>query len=338
MNVLRWLAISLAALLLLLVAGVAWLRQQAPGLAAYDAHRTLAPPPRPGQLTATWFGVTAVVLSDGEHAVFIDPFFSRPQGVLPLLLNRAIAPDEARIAAALSAAGIKHLDAVLVSHSHYDHAMDAGVVAQQTGALLLGSTSTANIGRGAGLAEDRIHEVAPGDEITIGKFRLRFIASRHAGASGGRPTGEIAQPLLLPAHYLDYKLGGTYSILVSHPQGAVLHHGSAGYEPGALRGLQADVVLLGVALIDDLPEYLRETVDHVGARRIIPVHWDDFTRPLTEPLRPFPLAVRLDRFFAELRERPELKIETLEVGRPVALFPASTPSGANASAAGAEMR
>jgi L-ascorbate metabolism protein UlaG (beta-lactamase superfamily) len=337
MKLLRGLLVSVLVLLGLLAVAVAWLRTQAPGMEQYRAHHYEAAP-QPGALTATWYGVSALLLRDGEHAILIDPFFTRPEGLLPLVLNRSIAPDEPRIAAALLAARIDKLDAVLVSHSHYDHAMDAGVVAKLTGAMLLGSASTANIGRGAGLPDGRIRRVEPGQPITVGRFRIRFIASRHAGASGGRPTGDITGPLRTPAHYLDYKLGGTYSILVEHPQGSVLHHGSAGWEPGALAGLRADLVFLGVALVGDLPAYLKETVDLVGARRIVPVHWDDFTLPLDQPLRPFPLVVRLDRFFEGMALRPEIQVQTLELGREVALFPASVPSGGGASVVEPEMR
>lgn len=337
MKLLRGLLVALVVLLGLLAVVVAWLRTNAPGMDEYRSHLYQAPP-QPGALTATWYGVTALLLRDGEHAILIDPFFTRPEGLLPLVLNREISPDEPRIAAALLKAGIDRLDAVLVSHSHYDHAMDAGVVARLTGATLLGSDSTANIGRGAGLPDGLIRRIKPGEPITVGSFRIRFFASRHAGASGGRPIGDITAPLQTPAHYLDYKLGGAYSILVEHPQGRLLHHGSAGWEPGALEGQRADLVFLGVALVDELPAYLRETVDAVGAKRVIPTHWDDFSLPLEQPLRPFPLIVRLDRFFADMAQRPDLQVQTLELGKPVALFPAPVPSGGNASAAGAEMR
>ena len=34
--------------------------------------------------------------------------------------------------------------------------------------------------------------------------------------------------------------------------------------------------------------YYREIVDAVGATRVIPIHWDDFTYPLDQPLRASP--------------------------------------------------
>lgn len=321
MRVVRALAVFGVALVVAAGIAFAFIWCQRPGLEAYAAHHyTAAPAPR--ALTATWFGTTAVLLSDGAHAVFIDPFFTRPPGFGRLVRNAAIEPDEALIRQWLARAGVAELSAVLVSHSHYDHAMDAGVVARLTGATLAGSKSTLNIGRGAGLGEARMVEMRPGEARTFGSFEVTFVEARHAGASGGRPTGDILQPLAPPARFLDYKQGGTYSILVAHPQGRVLHHGSAGFVPGALAGRRADVVLLGIALLPELGGYLKEVVDATGARRVMPVHWDDFTRPLDATLRPFPLIVRLDRFFESMaRDRPDLEVQTLELGRRVALFP-----------------
>lgn len=299
-----------------------------PGLDEYRAHAwpvaadARAIPADAGrELRATWFGVTAVLLSDGAHALFVDPFFTRPPGWWGLLTNRQIAPDEGRIAAALRAAGVRELDAVLVSHSHYDHAMDAAVVARQTGAVLAGSPSTANLGRGGGLDERRLRSTRGGEALEFGSFRVRFIPSRHAGATGGRPTGDIESPLAPPARYLDYRQGGTYSILVEHALGSVLLHGSAGFVPGALQGERADVVFLGVALVDALPDYLAQVVETVGATRVVPTHWDDFTRGLDRPLRPGIVGVNLPGFFQAVDARaPGLRALTLEAGTPVTLF------------------
>lgn len=317
MSPLRWV------FLLLLMSASVWLALSIyrPGLANY-AQRQAAPAALPGdQLTATWLGVSAVLLRAGDDAVLIDPFFTRPPGLLPMMFNRPIQPDEARISQWLQRLDLRRLDAVLVSHSHFDHAMDAGVVARMTGARLIGSESTLNIGRGAGLSSSLLHRVEPQQAIEAGPFRVTFFASRHAGATGGRPLGEIEVPLPTPAKYLDYRLGGTYSILVEHAQGTVLHHGSAGFEPGMLADVRAGTVFLGVALIDELEPYLQQTVDAVGARVVVPVHWDDFTRPLDQPLRSFPLAVDLDEFFEDMaRTRPQVQVMTLGLAQPTDLF------------------
>lgn len=318
-KVLGGLLLGLVGLAALLLAGVWFIR---PGLGAYEQHRYAPGELKPGMLGAAWFGTTAVLLTDGQSSLFIDPFFSRPEGLLKALRDEAIAPDEPLIDEWLRRAGIERLDAVLVSHSHYDHGMDAGVVALRTGATLLGSSSTANIGRGAGLPEERIRVVKPGEPVKAGAFTITFVESRHAGATGGEPRGDITAPLKPPARYFDYKQGGTYSILVEHAQGRILHHGSAGFVPGALGEHRADIVFLGVALIQDLPAYLAETVDAVRAKRIVPTHWDDFTRGLHRPLKPAPVIVGLNGLFRDIHERrPDLSVQTLELGTPVPLFP-----------------
>jgi len=74
-----------------------------------------------------------------------------------------------------------------------------------------------------------------------------------------------------------------------------LIQGSAGFVKGLLAGRRADVVYLGVGQLGLQPEryfvdYWTETVRAVGARRVVLIHWDDFFRPLSKPLRALPYA------------------------------------------------
>ncbi len=331
MKMLRRLGLLLLALFVVLAVVIAWKSQHRPGLDAYAAHQYVNPDVPAGSptLSATWFGTAAVLLSDGEESVLVDPFFTRPPGWMRMLTNRQIAPDPEKIARWLVGADIKKLQAVLVSHSHHDHAMDAGVIAALTRASLVGSESTAYIGRGARVGEYLIRVPILGQPIPIGRYTITFFESQHAGATGGRPTGEITEPLVPPARYLDYKQGGTYSILVEHALGNVLFHGSSGFSTDMLKSpnrLKADVAFLGIAFANDLEPYLKETVDAVGATRVIPTHWDDFTRSLDEPLIPNLIGVNLDRFFANMaRTRPQVKVGTLKLGEPVVLFAGTAP-------------
>lgn len=305
------------------IAGLAWMFNVRPGLDRYEAHLLPIGLVGPG-LHAAWYGTTAVLLSDGKSSLFIDPFFTRPGGWPELIRNRPIAPDETLIQQWLEKSGISQLDAVIVSHSHYDHSMDAGVVARLTGARLLGSESTANVGRGSGLPEHRIRVLSAGEKTIMGEFTITLIESRHAGATGGRPLGDITEPLVPPARYTQYRQGGSFAVLVEHPLGNVLHHGSAGWLPGMMGSSKADIVFLGIAAISDINEYLAEVVDAAGATRVIPTHWDDFTRPLDLPLLPLPYGVDLDGFFEDTgRLRPGIKLQTLRPGQVALLYPSA---------------
>lgn len=236
------------------------------------------------QLSAQFFGVTTVSVSDGEHTVMTDGFFSRPD-YFRLLLG--VAPNEGRIDRALAAGKITSLDALLVVHSHHDHAMDAGVVAKKTGAMVFGTRSVANIAMGSDLPASRTKTVADGETIEIGKFRVRVISSPHSAKPVAQ--GEITSPLKTPSGILEYKEGGNFSYLIEHPQGSVLVHASANYWPGMYSDVRADVVFLGVGLLGKqsdafIKEYWKEVVQATGAKIVVPVHWDDFTVSLDKPL------------------------------------------------------
>jgi L-ascorbate metabolism protein UlaG (beta-lactamase superfamily) len=278
------------AFLLLLVAVVAYVAVglRHPSLEPYREHMA-QPASAKGGLRATFLGVSTILLDDGETAILTDGFFTRP-GKWATALGR-IAPDPQRIEAALKRAGITRLAAVITVHSHYDHAMDAPEVASRTGAELVGSESTANVGRGWGLPEARIRVVRGGERFTWGRFEVTLLRSRHV--PGAPAMGEIDQPLHPPARATAYREGGSFSVLVRHGERTLLVQGSAGFEPGALAGHKADVVFLGVGLLGKKDAthrdaYWNEVVRAVGAKRVIAIHWDDFTRPLDEPMVPLP--------------------------------------------------
>ena len=237
----------------------------------------------------TFLGVSTLLFDDGETAIMTDGFFTRPNA--GDLFLRKISPDKALIARTLERAGIKKLAAIIVMHSHYDHAMDAPEVALQTGAVLVGSDSTANVGRGWGLPEDRILVRTLGSVLDFGRFRLTLLPSGHVPS--GYPQGEITQPLRPPVRANEYLLGTVYALRVEHDGRAMIVNASAGFSPGGLAQQKADTIFLGLGALgksDDANknEYWRETVEASGAKRVVAIHWDDFTKPLDMPLQPLP--------------------------------------------------
>jgi L-ascorbate metabolism protein UlaG (beta-lactamase superfamily) len=244
-------------------------------------------------LRVTFMGVTTILLDDGETAVMTDGFFSRP--ALKTLVLGNIKPDQTRINYALSKAGITKLASVLTAHSHHDHAMDSPEVARRTGALLIGSESTAYIARGANFPEDRIRVISGGETFTFGRFKITVIKSSHSpgGLLSRLNMGDIKAPLRPPVRASEYKEGGSYSYLIEHDGRRILVHASANYVPDFMRSVRADVIFLGVGRLGKqgrgfAKRYWREVVQATGAGVIIPIHWDDFTMPLDEPPRPMP--------------------------------------------------
>lgn len=253
-------------------------------------------PAADGVLGVTFLGVASLLVDDGVSAVMTDGFFSRPS--LPRLLLRPISPDLARIDAALDRVGFgpgrRGLDAIAPVHTHFDHVMDSAVVAERTGAVLVGGESAAHVGRGAGLDPSRIAVVTPGQPQTFGAFTLTHLESSHCPPD--RFPGTIDEPVVPPVKAGAYKCGEAWSILLAHTSGrTALLQGSAGYVEGALSGRRAEVAYLGVGQLgvmheDYIRAYWAETVEAVGARRVVLTHWDDFFRGLDRPLRALPYA------------------------------------------------
>lgn len=262
-----------------------------PDLEAH-AHRFDAPAATADSpLTVTWAGVTTLLIDDATSAVMTDGFFSRP-GLLSVGLRR-IAPSPPRVDGCLSRLRVDRLDAVLPVHTHFDHALDSALVAERTGAVLVGGASATQLGRGHGLDESRLRTVVSGQTVPFGGYDVTFVECGHCPPD--RFPGTIERPISPPTRASAYRCGEAWSLLIGHrPTGRTLAIvGSAGFRPGALHGRHADVVYLGVGQLGRQPQaYLRdywtETVRAVGARRVVLIHWDDFFRPLHRPLRALP--------------------------------------------------
>jgi L-ascorbate metabolism protein UlaG (beta-lactamase superfamily) len=264
-----------------------------PKLEDYGAYFTVPEAAAEAPLTMTWAGVTTILLDDGSSALMTDGFFSRP-GLANVGLGH-IAPSSSRIDESLTRLGVDRLEAVLPVHTHFDHAMDSAVVAERTGARLVGGSSAAQVGIGGGLPHDRVVVATPGQPVTLGAYDVTLLESEHCPPD--RFPGVITEPVTPPVKTSAYKCGEAWSTLVHHRASdrRVLIVGSAGFVPGALAGRQAEVVYLGIGQLGVQPErylvdYWTETVRTVGARRVVLTHWDDFFRPLTKPLRALPYA------------------------------------------------
>lgn len=242
-------------------------------------------------LSVTWLGVSTLLIDDGTSAIMTDGFFSRPS-MFDVGLRR-LTPSDSRIDWCLTKAKVNRLAAIIPVHTHYDHALDTAIVAQRTGATIIGGESAANIARGHSFPENRIVVANSGDQFDFGPFRVTLIESHHCPPD--RFPGAITEPVTPPAKASEYRCGEAWSTLIHHQPSdrRILIQGSAGFVPEALTGSQASVVYLGAGQLgaqaeDYITEYWSQTVRAVGARRVVLIHWDDFFRPLTQPLRALP--------------------------------------------------
>jgi L-ascorbate metabolism protein UlaG (beta-lactamase superfamily) len=289
--------------------------------AGWDTDHVMPAETEIGAVRVVWMGTAGLYITDGETGLYIDPFVSR-YGLLKVGLGFGLDPAHDLIDKWIEITGGAKASAVLVGHSHYDHAMDAPYFAARTGAIVVGSESTANVARGAGLPEEKIRVIADGQRVAVGKFTATFIKSAHSPALFGRVPwqGEITAPLRPPVPASAYREGGTYAIVLTHPKGTLLHYGSAGIKPGSLDNVSADVVFLSLGGRKDTPSLLTHVVTPVHAARVIPIHFDDFFTPIDARFS-YLIGVNMKEFHRSMAEFPHATAMPLPIGREAVLFP-----------------
>jgi L-ascorbate metabolism protein UlaG (beta-lactamase superfamily) len=211
-------------------------------------------------------------------------------------------PDTERITTGLSKAQIQKpkLKAVLVAHAHHDHAMDSATVAQTLGAVLVGSQSVRYVANGQGFT-GTFEEIRGGQTISVpinaeaardpepaAKFRITAYCSPHSDTPFF--TDPLTEDLRKDAWAVAYKSGPNFSYLIEYNGLRILVHPSAGYRSGLYDGLKVDVLFLGIGRLGrlfhqrDAEAYWREVVEATSPSIVIPIHWDDFTQPVADPL------------------------------------------------------
>ena len=285
-------------------------------------------------VTATWLGVSTLLFDDGETQLLIDGFFSRPS-LGDIIFRRPVTNNAATINYVLDHYRIRRLAAIIPVHSHYDHAMDVGAIANRTSASVLGSESTVQIARGAGVPDDQITLVETERVYEFGRFSVMLLPTTHApiGWSGSVPMdGTIDEPLSMPQPVSAWREGGSYVVVINHPLGNAIVQGTSGFADTetAAGELSADVVFLGVGGLETLgrnyaEQYWQAFVTATGADSVYPVHFDDFTKPfgVIVPAPKFigDLQITADWFDA-FRDRWDRDAELVlpEFGVPIALY------------------
>lgn len=249
--------------------------------------------PGQGARRLRFLGTAGFVIEARGHTLVLDPYLSRP-GLLRSLFGR-LEPDAALLAREIPAA-----DHVLCGHAHHDHALDAPVVCRNTGAILVGSRATLNLGRAAGLPEAQL--LLADRPLTLGPHRAVGHVSRHGKALLVRVPlpGDIPVPPPWPPRLWDLRHGTVYTWELDLGDTRVLHVDSADFDDEALAAARCDVLCLCAVGRQYRPDYTRRIVELTRPQVVIPCHWDDFTTPWGVTPRQLP-GVDVAGFVDEIR-------------------------------------
>ncbi|UHQ18829.1 hypothetical protein LVB87_11620 [Lysobacter sp. KIS68-7] len=222
--------------------------------------------PRPGSITVTYLGTSMLLFDDGETQLLVNPRVSRSAGSTT---------DGKRIDETLKLLQANRVGAIFVA-GEGDRVGDAIYIARRTGATLVGPSAALDVARANGVPQQQLAPYMPGSTIKAGKFRVEQIASK-------------AAPLPKDASGRTHPGGSSVDLLIRKGSRSILVKSSANFLPGALDHVNADVLFLptgGLAEQSDYFQdlYYRQTVDQVHPKLVVPLQWDDATRPLSRKL------------------------------------------------------
>jgi len=275
-----------------------------------------------------WLGTNTLWFRAPDVSILIDPYFSRlPVRNLNTILFKSIQPDNPRISVALHQFGISELTAILLTHTHLDHALDVPHIAQMTGTqYLLAPPLLARYYR-KNRESFQVIDSSTLDTIELNGIRITIHKGRHMpfilpiynmeSWFNGLQTASH-----LPEHVWSYTADALYSYKLDFGNQSFFITGSAGLPCSALQGIEADIVILSVGGLDMLPgkycdQVLSEMVDSLHPREVWLSHWDDFTIPLDKPIKWLGKANRIVDYIVSQNRSKGLSTYVLPPGKPV---------------------
>lgn len=273
----------------------------------------------PPGLELTWLGVAGISLAHEGTRIVIDPYVSRvPLG--DLVRRRTVVADALTVDR-----HIARTDAVLLGHTHFDHAVDAPAIARRDGAAVYGGLSARRLMELHGLGAHAV-QVEPHRPYEIGPFEVTFVPSVHSklvlGLSvpnGGEITCEHVEGLTPQA----YCCGEVWGIHISVAGRTFYHQGSADLVDDQIRHRGVDHFLCGIAGRQVTDRYLERILPALDPARVLVMHQDDFFRRLDGP-QGFAFGVDLARFPDEVASvSRDVPVRTLPLLRPLTAAAAS---------------
>jgi L-ascorbate metabolism protein UlaG (beta-lactamase superfamily) len=239
-------------------------------------------------VTVRWLGTAGFSIEHAGSVLLLDPYLTRAS-----LLACTVAP--LRSDALAVARHAPRADAIVVGHTHFDHALDVPAIALSTGAMVFGSRSAATLCRASGVPETRVRDVerAPGSQpivAEVGPFRLRFVPAAHSRFLLGRVPfpGEIADCDDVPLRTEQYRCGAVFAVEIQVAGRTIVHMGSAELGATAFETREADLVLLCTAGWTSSPDLPERVARGLSPKAVLLSHWDDFFRPIEKGARMLP--------------------------------------------------
>jgi L-ascorbate metabolism protein UlaG (beta-lactamase superfamily) len=232
----------------------------------------------------TYLGTNGYQFEFKGHALLVDPYFSRVD-LWSVALGSRIQPDLARVSDGVRRLAPK-VDAILVTHGHFDHLLDVPIVLSNTHARLIASASNIDLVKRVGVSSS--DAVTAGDVRRIGPWTIRVLPATHDRLFGKVPFDQNApRGSGPPQRAADWICGEPLAFLIEI-NGQRIYIDSGGTPAQLPPDEHVDLAILGVALSDSRAR-LSAALQRLQPRYILPSHQDNFFRPIKDGFQFGPL-------------------------------------------------
>ena len=232
-------------------------------------------------VSVRWTGAAGLEFTHEGKTWLIDPYLSRV-GKASVFFGRP-QPAQETISRYLDTLP-GTLQAVLIGHTHLDHALDVPAILKRFPIPLVGSESLETLMAIHGMpgrvivCKERTRVDLPGGAA------VTMIPSLHGRALFGRVPypGEIEPGQTPPLKASDYRHGQVFILRLEIGGMSFLHVGSCNLIDAELEGQTSDVLFMCLPLWTKIEDYHGRLLSRVRPKIVIPFHFDDFSAPLSK--------------------------------------------------------
>jgi L-ascorbate metabolism protein UlaG (beta-lactamase superfamily) len=247
-------------------------------------------------ISAAWLGHSTVLINFFGTRIITDPVFSERiglnvAGLFTIGPRRLVYP-------ALTIDELPPIDLILLSHAHFDHLDVPSIERFNRSIPVIMAKNTYDVLED--LEFKTVYELDWGQWTTIGDLRVEALEVKHFGwrypweqdRSRGNGDGRSYNAYLLSRHGRHIVFGGDTS-----------YHEK--FKSLLQRGLRIELAMMPIGAYDPWifnhadPEQALAMSDHMGAERVLPIHWRTFIQseePTFEPI---------ERLKKAAQDRPE---------------------------------
>ncbi len=180
----------------------------------------------------------------------------------------------------------KKIQAIFVTHSHYDHLLDIGEVHKESYSKVFGSYSTIKIASASGVKKKFLNRIKINQKIKVGEFEIEVLKGNHPThfMNFTLAEGKVDDDFSYPSSALSYKMDEVYSFLIKY-KGKTIFLNASTY-PSLTKKINVDIMIQGLAHAKNYNELITKQIIPSKTKLVIPSHHDNLFSSLDKEMEP----------------------------------------------------